>query len=86
MIVTCVYVHVKPDVVDQFIEVTTANHHESVKEPGNLRFDVLPSMDDPCRFLLYEALLSGITLAHAGLGWRMDLRQPWAVFLIFPMG
>ncbi len=55
MIVTCVYIHVKPDSVDRFIEATTANHLESVKEPGNLRFDFIQEIDDACRFMIYEA-------------------------------
>jgi len=55
MIVTCVYIHVKPDAVNSFIEATTANHLESVKEPGNLRFDMIRQADDPLRFMLYEA-------------------------------
>jgi autoinducer 2-degrading protein len=55
MIVTCVHIHVKPDVISRFIEVTTSNHYESVKEPGNLRFDLVQQEDDPCRFMLYEA-------------------------------
>jgi (4S)-4-hydroxy-5-phosphonooxypentane-2,3-dione isomerase len=55
MIVTCVYVHVKADAVDSFIKATTANHLESVKEPGNLRFDLVQQLDDPGRFMIYEA-------------------------------
>jgi (4S)-4-hydroxy-5-phosphonooxypentane-2,3-dione isomerase len=55
MIVTCVYIHVKPGEIDRFIDATTANHLESVKEPGNLRFDLIRQADDPCRFMLYEA-------------------------------
>lgn len=55
MIVTCVYVQVKPEVLDKFIEATTANHIESVKEPGNLRFDLIRQSDDPSRFMIYEA-------------------------------
>jgi autoinducer 2-degrading protein len=55
MIVTCVHVHVKPDSVSGFIEATTANFLESVKEPGNLRFDFVRQADDPCRFMIYEA-------------------------------
>jgi (4S)-4-hydroxy-5-phosphonooxypentane-2,3-dione isomerase len=55
MIVTCVYVHVKPDRVSSFIEATVANQKESVKEPGNLRFDIIQQADDPCKFMLYEA-------------------------------
>jgi (4S)-4-hydroxy-5-phosphonooxypentane-2,3-dione isomerase len=55
MIVTCVHVHVKPDVIDHFINETTANHNKSVREPGNLRFDLIQQVDDPCWFMLYEA-------------------------------
>jgi autoinducer 2-degrading protein len=55
MIVTCVYVHVKPDMVDKFINATISNHRESVKEPGNLRFDFVQQADDPYRFMIYEA-------------------------------
>jgi autoinducer 2-degrading protein len=55
MIVTCVYINVKPDLISGFVDVTTANHVESIKEPGNLRFDLVRQTDDPCRFMLYEA-------------------------------
>ena len=55
MIVTCVYVHVKPEAVNGFINATIANHQESVREPGNLRFDLIQQSDDPSRFMLYEA-------------------------------
>jgi (4S)-4-hydroxy-5-phosphonooxypentane-2,3-dione isomerase len=55
MIVTCVYVHVKADQVNSFIDATVANHLESVREPGNLRFDLIQQADDPCQFLIYEA-------------------------------
>jgi autoinducer 2-degrading protein len=55
MIVTCVHVNVKPEAIVDFIEATTANHSGSVKEPGNLRFDILQLADDPCRFMIYEA-------------------------------
>ncbi|MBW6500708.1 MAG: antibiotic biosynthesis monooxygenase [Bacteroidales bacterium] len=55
MIVTCVYVHVKSEFIGKFIEATTANHRGSVREPGNLRFDLLQQADDPARFMVYEA-------------------------------
>ena len=55
MIVTIVHVEVNPENVENFIRATTANHLESVKEPGNLRFDVLRNDADPSRFVLYEA-------------------------------
>ncbi|MDI6779943.1 MAG: antibiotic biosynthesis monooxygenase [Bacteroidota bacterium] len=54
-VVTTVLVHVKREHMHDFIEATRHNHIESVKEPGNLRFDVLQSTEDPTRFLLYEA-------------------------------
>jgi (4S)-4-hydroxy-5-phosphonooxypentane-2,3-dione isomerase len=55
MIVTCVYIHVKPDAIRNFIEATVENHLESVKETGNLRFDFIQQVDDPSHFMLYEA-------------------------------
>jgi autoinducer 2-degrading protein len=55
MIVTCVYVNVKSGEIERFIEATVANHLESLKEPGNLRFDFIQQADDPCRFMIYEA-------------------------------
>lgn len=55
MIVTTVLVHVKTEYIQDFIEATKRNHIESIKERGNLRFDVLQSVNEPTRFLLYEA-------------------------------
>jgi autoinducer 2-degrading protein len=55
MIVTCVHIQVKKDLIDRFINATIDNHRESVREPGNLRFDFLQMADDPCQFMLYEA-------------------------------
>lgn len=55
MIVTCVYIHVKPEDISGFIEATVLNHNDSVKEPGNLRFDFIQQADDPGRFMIYEA-------------------------------
>jgi autoinducer 2-degrading protein len=55
MLVTFVHVWVKPEFINAFIEASTANHLESVKEPGNLRFDLLQEASDPGKFTLYEA-------------------------------
>ena len=55
MIVTCVTVYVKEEHINDFIEATIENHNGSIKEAGNMRFDVLQSTKDPTRFLLYEA-------------------------------
>ena len=63
MHVTLVMVQVKPDHVQDFIQATRANHLASVQEPGNRRFDVLQTPDDPCRFLLYEAYVDAAAAA-----------------------
>jgi autoinducer 2-degrading protein len=52
--VTLVYVRIKPENIEDFIEATRLNHEASIREPGNLRFDVIQSADDPTRFVLYE--------------------------------
>ena len=58
MHVTLVQVHVKPAHVKEFIEATHRNHTASTQEPGNRRFDVLQSGENPTRFVLYEAYAS----------------------------
>lgn len=83
MIVTCVYVSVKPDRVKEFIELSTENHRESVKEPGNLRFDFLQMADDPCRFMIYEAYESAeAAAAHKNtphyLKWKSSVEDMMA--------
>lgn len=63
MHVTLVHVRVRIEDVDAFIAATRINHQESVKEPGNRRFDVLQAPDDPARFILYEAYVSAAAAA-----------------------
>ena len=58
MHVTLVHVQVKPDHIDDFIAATRLNHEASVREPGNRRFDVLQSPENPGHFILYEAYAS----------------------------
>jgi autoinducer 2-degrading protein len=55
MYVVAVTIFVKPENVQAFIDATLENARNTRKEPGNLRFDVLQTEDDPNRFLLYEA-------------------------------
>jgi autoinducer 2-degrading protein len=55
MIVTLVHVWVKEQHVVDFLKVTLENHLHSVKEDGNLRFDILQDAGNPARFVLYEA-------------------------------
>lgn len=54
MIATLVFVDVKPECVEVFKKISCYNHDHSRLEPGNVRFDVLQSRDDPTQFVLYE--------------------------------
>ena len=55
MVITLVYVKVKPGFARAFGAECVKNHQASVLEPGNRRFDVLSDGADPCSFVLYEA-------------------------------
>lgn len=55
MFVVFVYVHVKSEFVEAFRIESEQNARESRKETGVVRFDILQQMDDPTRFVLYEA-------------------------------
>jgi len=55
MIVTLVHIWVREPFIEDFIRATIDNHEHSVKEPGNLRFDVLTDAADKTKFVLYEA-------------------------------
>ena len=81
MTATLVHVQVKPEHVMDFIDATRENHKNSVKENGNLRFDILQDMNDPGKFVLYEAYESDeAVVAHKEtvhyLKWR-DTVAPW---------
>ncbi|MFQ5582438.1 MAG: antibiotic biosynthesis monooxygenase [Mariprofundaceae bacterium] len=58
MQVTIVHVDVNPEHINDFVTATRSNHEASVMEPGNIRFDVLQSDEDPTKFVLYEAYAS----------------------------
>lgn len=81
MHVTIVQVRVRPEHVQHFIDASRPNHAGSVREPGNRRFDILQSVDDPGRFVLYEAYASAADAAvHKNTAhyqtWR-DTVAPW---------
>ena len=83
MTVTIVYVNVLPEFVDAFKDASLKNQKESVREPGNIRFDVLQMDDDPSRFVLYEAYNSEEeAAAHKGtehyLEWRATVAHMMA--------
>lgn len=58
MLVTIVHVFVKQVHIDDFIDAIGLNHSNSIKEPGNLRFDVLQGEENPAHFVIYEAYAS----------------------------
>lgn len=81
MQVTLVHVHVVPEHVEDFVAATRRNHEGSVAEPGNVRFDILQSADDPTRFVFYEAYVDAAAArAHKETAhyaaWR-DAVAPW---------
>lgn len=85
MTVTIVHVVVKSEHVDDFIKACTKNHHMSVKEPGNLRFDVLQSSDNPVKFALYEAYESAeAAAAHKLTAHYLDWRVKVADWMAIP--
>jgi len=85
MIVTCVTVYVREEHIDEFIEITKENHAGSVREPGNMRFDVLQSRSDPSRFMLYEAYESDeAAAAHKGTPHYLKWRETVAGWMAQP--
>jgi (4S)-4-hydroxy-5-phosphonooxypentane-2,3-dione isomerase len=85
MIATLVHVWVKPECLDHFIVETVKNHNESIKEPGNLRFDVLQDANDPLKFTLYEAYESEqAAQAHKSTAHYAAWRDAVASFMAKP--
>jgi len=65
MLIVHVHVHVKPESIENFIEATTENARNSVKEAGIARFDVIQRTDDLTRFVLVEVYRNaGAPAAH----------------------
>ncbi len=97
MIATFVHVWVKEAYVESFVAATIENHKESVKEPGNLRFDILRDAINPAKFVLYEAFineqaaLDHKTTAHylkwrdTVANWMEQPRQGIKHHIVFPI-
>jgi quinol monooxygenase YgiN len=49
-----VFVHVKPEKVEEFKTASLENARSSVQEPGIARFDVIQQNDNPGQFVLVE--------------------------------
>jgi autoinducer 2-degrading protein len=85
MHVTLVHAHVKPEHLDAFVEATRVNHESSIREPGNRRFDVLQSVDDPTRFVLYEWYADeAAAAAHKETGHYLRWRETVSDWLVEP--
>jgi autoinducer 2-degrading protein len=85
MNVTIVHVRVKPEHIVEFVEATRLNHEASVQEPGNRRFDVLQSADEPTHFILYEAYASEAdALAHKETAHYLRWRETVAAWMAEP--
>ena len=85
MHVTLVYVHVKPEHVDDFITATAKNHHASIKEPGNRRFDVLRHRENPSFFTLVEAYTDeAAAMAHKDTPHYLEWRETVADMMARP--
>jgi (4S)-4-hydroxy-5-phosphonooxypentane-2,3-dione isomerase len=85
MHVTLVHVRVLPGSVDAFVDATRANHEASIREAGNLRFDVLRSLDDPTAFILYEAYVDeAAARAHKETGHYLEWRDAVAGWMAEP--
>lgn len=54
MLIVHVHIHVKPESVEAFRQITLENARNSIQEPGIARFDVLQDSSDPSRFVLVE--------------------------------
>jgi len=83
MVVTCVHIRVKPEALQDFTDATVINHRETQKEPGNIRFDILRSVDEPHKFMLYEVFCSeGAVAEHKEtshyIAWRERVRDMMA--------
>ena len=85
MYITIVHIKVLPDYIDLFIQASTENHLESVKEPGNLRFDLLRSDDNPARLVLYEAYENeSAATAHKETAHYLKWRETVAPWMAVP--
>jgi autoinducer 2-degrading protein len=54
MFIVHVFVHVKPDRIEDFKQATVENARNSILEPGIARFDVVQHLEDPMQFILVE--------------------------------
>ena len=54
MLVNLVHIRVKEEYLEAFMEASVENHRNTIREPGNLRFDILQDAQDPFKWIFYE--------------------------------
>jgi autoinducer 2-degrading protein len=85
MIATIVYVDVLPEYIDAFIDASVRNHEQSVKEPGNLRFDLIQREENPSEFIFYEAYTDEESAAaHKSTSHYLEWRETVAPMMASP--
>ena len=58
MFLVLVTLMVKPEFLDAFLVATLEMAHESLKEMGTRRFEVIRQENDPTRFVMFQTLNS----------------------------
>lgn len=85
MHVAIVDVHVKPGHRELFLEACRENHESSIRETGNLRFDVLEDASDCNHFVLYEAYASEeLSMKHKETAHYLKWRETVADWMARP--
>ena len=80
-----VNIRVKPEHVADFVRAAGENHLLSVAEPGNLRFDILQSADDPSSFITYMAYRDEASAeAHRRTAHYLAFRDLVADWMVVP--
>lgn len=85
MHVTLVHVRVVPDQLEAFLEASRSNHAGSIREPGNVRFDVLRDPADPTHFVIYEVFVDEeAAAAHKATAHYLAWRDTVAPMMVEP--
>ncbi len=85
MLATIVTVDVRPECVEAFKAISVYNHENSRLEPGNVRFDVLQSNEDPTKFFLYEVYADAeAAAAHKKTAHYLRWREEVADYMASP--
>ncbi|CAE7198448.1 lsrG [Symbiodinium natans] len=70
-------VEIKPEHVDEFIQVMKADAAGSREEAGCLRFDFLRHSENPCKFMTYEVFANAEAVSAHG---AMPYVKAWGAF------